>query len=109
MLLISLCQIILGDQYYLYSYGEGYGVPVCSDDLCGKMVLSYRIGNDMASSLVTDTIREACQKEKVANGLDLHSDQRSQYTSQAYFDLSQEYHFLPSMSSPGCPYDNAAM
>ncbi|MDD2994413.1 MAG: IS3 family transposase, partial [Pygmaiobacter sp.] len=26
-----------------------------------------------------------------------------------YFDLSQEYHFRPSMSSPGCPYDNAAM
>ncbi|MBQ8611932.1 MAG: IS3 family transposase, partial [Oscillospiraceae bacterium] len=22
---------------------------------------------------------------------------------------SQEYHFSPSMSSPGCPYDNAAM
>lgn len=43
------------------------------------------------------------------SGLDLHSDQGSQYTSQAYFDLSQEYHFQPSMSSPGYPYDNAAM
>lgn len=78
-------------------------------DLCGKMVLAYRIGGDMTSSLVTDTIREACKKEKVADGLILHSDQGSQYTSQAYFDLSQEYHILPSMSSPGCPYDNAAM
>lgn len=78
-------------------------------DLCGKMVLSYRIGNDMTSSLVTDTIRDAMQKEKVADGLALHSDQGSQYTSQAYFDLSKEYHFQPSMSSPGCPYDNAAM
>ena len=27
----------------------------------------------------------------------------------AYFDLTQEYHVSPSMSSPGCPYDNAAM
>ena len=78
-------------------------------DLCGKMVLSYRIGNDMTSSLVTDTIRDAIQKEMVADGLALHSDQGSQYTSQAYFDLSKEYHFQPSMSSPGCPYDNAAM
>lgn len=78
-------------------------------DLCGKMVLAYRIGGDMTSSLVTDTIREACKKEKVADGLILHSDQGSQYTSQAYFDLSQEYHIQPSMSSPGCPYDNAAM
>lgn len=31
-------------------------------DLCGKMVLAYRIGNDMTASLVTDTIRDALQK-----------------------------------------------
>ena len=78
-------------------------------DLCGKMVLAWRIGSDMTTSLVTDTIRDAMRIEKAADGLALHSDQGSQYTSQAYFDLSKEYHFSPSMSSPGCPYDNAAM
>ena len=78
-------------------------------DLCGKVVLAWRLGSDMTASLVTDTIRDALKQEKVTDGLALHSDQGSQYTSQAYFDLSQEYHFAPSMSSPGCPYDNAAM
>ena len=78
-------------------------------DLCGKVVLAWKIGSDMSSSLVTDTIREALKQEKVTGGLALHSDQGSQYTSQAYFDLTQEYHVSPSMSSPGCPYDNAAM
>lgn len=78
-------------------------------DLCGRTVLAWRIGDDMASSLVTDTVRDALIQEKATNGLTLHSDQWSQYTSKAYFDLSQEYHFSPSMSSPGCPYDNAAM
>lgn len=78
-------------------------------DLCGKMVLAYRIGTDMTTSLVTDTIRDEKQKEMVTDGLTLHSDQGSQYTSEAYFDLMQEYHIQPSMSSPGCPYDNAAM
>ena len=78
-------------------------------DLCGRTVLAWRIGDDMAASLVTDTVRDALIQEKVAGGLALHSDQGSQYTSKAYFDLSQEYHFSPSMSSPGCPYDNAAM
>ncbi|MBQ6858089.1 MAG: IS3 family transposase [Clostridia bacterium] len=78
-------------------------------DLCGRTVLAWRIGDDMTSSLVTDTIKDALTQEKVAGGLALHSDQGSQYTSRAYFDLSQEYHFSPSMSSPGCPYDNAAM
>ena len=78
-------------------------------DLCGKVVLAWKIGSDMSSSLVTDTIREALKHEKVTGGLALHSDQGSQYTSKAYFDLTQEYHVSPSMSSPGCPYDNAAM
>ena len=78
-------------------------------DLCGKMILAYRIGTDMTTSLVTDTIRDAKQKEMVTDGLALHSDQGSQYTSQAYFDLVKSYHIQPSMSSPGCPYDNSAM
>ena len=78
-------------------------------DLCGRKVLAYRIAGNMAASLVTDTIRDAMQQEKVTDGLVLHSDQGSQYTSQMYNDLSKEYHFQPSMSSPGCPYDNAAM
>ena len=78
-------------------------------DLCGKVVLAWKIGSDMSSSLVTDTIRDALKQEKVTGGLTLHSDQGSQYTSKAYFDLTQEYHVSPSMSSPGCPYDNAAM
>lgn len=78
-------------------------------DLCGRMVLAYRIGSDMSASLVTQTIRDALITEKITDGLALHSDQGSQYTSSAYFDLSKEYHFQPSMSSPGCPYDNAVM
>ena len=78
-------------------------------DLCGKVVLNWKIGSEMSSSLVTDAIRETLQQEKVTDGLALHSDQGSQYTSKAYFDLTQAYHVSPSMSSPGCPYDNAAM
>ena len=78
-------------------------------DLCGRKVLSWRVGNDMTTTLVTDTVREALTKEKVTDGLALHSDQGSQYASKEYFDLIQLYHITPSMSSPGCPYDNAAM
>ena len=44
-------------------------------DLCGKMVPAYRIGGDMTASLVTDTVRDACKKEKAADGRILHSDQ----------------------------------
>ena len=78
-------------------------------DQCGKMVLGYRIAAGMTASLVTDTVRDVLQKEKVADGLVLHSDQGAQYTAQTYDDRSQAYHFTPSMSKRGCPYDNASM
>ena len=39
--------------------------------------------------------------------MQLHSDQGFQYTSQAYFKLTQEYGITPSMSRRGNPYDNA--
>ena len=47
------------------------------------------------------------EKKKVAAELQLHSDQGFQYTSQAYFQLTQEYGITPSMSRRGNPYDNA--
>ena len=78
-------------------------------DLCGKAVLAWKIGADMSSSLVTDTIREALNEKRSL--VDLHStvtrglNTHRKHTS----DLMQAYHVSPSMSSPGCPYDNAAM
>lgn len=78
-------------------------------DLCGKMVLNCRLGTDMTSTLVIDTITQALKQEKATDGLVLHSDQGPQYTSGAYCNLSEECHFRPSMSSKGCPYDNSAM
>lgn len=47
------------------------------------------------------------QEKKVAAELYLHSDQGFQYTSQAYFNLTQAYGITPSMSRRGNPYDNA--
>ena len=47
-------------------------------DQCGKMVLGYRIPAEMTASLVTNTVRDVLQKEKIADGLVLHSDQGAQ-------------------------------
>ena len=59
-------------------------------------------------NLVLDTIRLAMKREKkrVAVELQLHSDQGFQYTSQAYFNLTQAYGITPSMSRRGSHYDN---
>ena len=60
-------------------------------------------------NLVLDTIHLAIRREKkkVAAELQLHSDQGFQYTSHAYFKLTQSYGITPSMSRRGNCYDNA--
>ena len=77
-------------------------------DLFDNSIIAYKTETTQSVNLVLDTIRLAMQKEKkVAEELQLHSDQGSQYTSQAYFDLTKEYGITPSMSRRGNCYDNA--
>ena len=76
-------------------------------DLYDNSIVSYQMSKDMTVKLVLDTIKEAIKKENVTAELQLHSDQGFQYTSQAYFNLTQSYGITPSMSRRGNPYDNA--
>ena len=78
-------------------------------DLYDNSIVAYKVASRQTVSLVLDTIRLAMKKEKkrVAAELQLHSDQGFQYTTQAYFKLTQSYGITPSMSRKGNPYDNA--
>ena len=76
-------------------------------DLYDNSIVAYKTASRQTVNLVLDTIRLAMKKEKVAAELQLHSDQGFQYTSQAYFKLTQSYKITPSMSRRGNPYDNA--
>lgn len=76
-------------------------------DLYDNSIVAYRTGTEQTINLVLSTIKDAIQKEKVAAEVQLHSDQGFQYTSQAYFSLTQTYGITPSMSRRGNPYDNA--
>ena len=76
-------------------------------DLYDNSIVAYKTGTEQNVNLVLNTIREAKKKEKVTAELQLHSDQGFQYTSQAYFKLTQSYGITPSMSRRGNPYDNA--
>lgn len=76
-------------------------------DLYDNSIVAYRTGTEQNIRLVTDTVRDAMKKEKVTDGLTLHSDQGFQYTSSEYFNLTQSYNISPSMSRRGNPYDNA--
>ena len=76
-------------------------------DLFDNSIIEYKMGTEQNVNLVLSTIKAAKRKEKVTAEVQLHSDQGFQYTSQAYFKLTQSYGITPSMSRRGNPYDNA--
>ena len=87
--------------------GQGFLYLSIIRDLYDNSIVAYKTGTEQTILLVLNTIRAARRKEKVTAELQLHSDQGFQYTSPAYFKLTQEYGITPSMSRRGNPYDNA--
>ena len=87
--------------------GQGFLYLSVVRDLYDNSIVAYKTGTEQNINLVLSTIKEAKRKEKVTAELQLHSDQGFQYTSHAYFKLTQSYGIIPSMSRRGNPYDNA--
>ena len=71
-------------------------------DLYDNSIVACKTGTQQTVILVLDTIRPAVRREekRVATELQLRSNQGFQYTSQAYFNLTQAYGITPSMSTP---------
>jgi len=76
-------------------------------DLYDGFIVAHQFGNENSVALVTRTLKLAKQKEKVTDGLILHSDQGHQYSSLPYFVLTSQYSIIPSMSRRANPWDNA--
>ena len=75
-------------------------------DLYDNSVVAYQTGTEQNINLVLSTIKVAEHKEKVTAEVQLYTDQGFQYTSQAYYRLTQSYGITPSMSRRGNPYDS---
>ena len=96
------------DISYIHT-GQGVLYLSMIRDLYDNSIVAYKTGTQQTVNLVLDTIRLAMKQEKkrAAEELQLHSDQGFEYTSQAYFQLTQQYGITPSMSRRGNCYDNA--
>jgi transposase InsO family protein len=88
---------------------QGWAYLSIIKDLFDGFIVAHRLGRENSLGLVLNTLKQAKQKEKVTEGLILHSDRGYQYASQGYFALMQEYRLTPSMSRLGNCWDNAPM
>jgi putative transposase len=79
-------------------------------DLYDRSVIASLNGKEITSELAINTLKKAIASQpKLNTELILHSDQGSQYTSEAFTDFCKSMNITQSMSKAGCPYDNAPM
>lgn len=87
----------------------GWAYLATIQDLFDGFIISHHLARVNSLELVLNTLKQAKQREPIPNGLILHSDHGSQYTSHSYAALTQEYAITPSMSRPRNCWDNAPM
>jgi transposase InsO family protein len=88
---------------------EGWLYLAGHKDLFTKEIVGYAMGERMTKNLVSQSLFQAVQDRRPAQGLMHHSDRGSQYCSYEYQKLLQQFEMQPSMSGKGNCYDNAPM
>ena len=78
-------------------------------DLYLHKIVGWQLGNQMESSLVSEALQMAAQRQGYPSGVVVHSDRGSQYASQAFIQLTEAFGYIRSMSAKGNCYDNATM
>jgi len=77
-------------------------------DAFSRKVVGWAMADHLRAELAIDALEMALRARK-PHGLGLvhHSDQGVQYACEGYIQRLQDAGVQPSMSRPGCPYDNA--
>lgn len=78
-------------------------------DLYDKSAVATMNSNHIDATLAIKTLELALKKNNYPENILLHSDQGSQYTSQAFTEFCEMHNIKQSMSKSGCPYDNSPM
>lgn len=88
---------------------QGWAYLSTIKDLYDSFIVAYALSRIKSTTLVTQTLKMALDKETITDELILHSDQGTQYTSHPYHALIQQYQITASMSRRGNCWDNAPM
>lgn len=75
----------------------------------GCKIIGYAYGKHMTAELALEAVKNACLNVADTNGIILHSDLGSQYTSDLFEEYMKTHGFIHSFSRKGNPYDNACI
>jgi len=97
------------DITYIHVLKEGWTYLASVMDLYDRKIIGYAYGKNMTSDLALDAVKNACLNVSDTNGIILHSDLGSQYTSDLFEEYMRSNGFVHSFSRKGNPYDNACI
>ena len=97
------------DITYIHVQKEGWTYLASVMDLCSHKIIGYAYAASMTAELAVKAVKNACLNVKDTEGILLHSDLGSQYTSQIFEKYLSSKGIVHSFSRKGNPYDNACM
>ena len=97
------------DITYIHVLNEGWTYLASVMDLHDRKIIGWSYGKNITAELALQAVKNACLNVKVTQGIILHSDLGTQYTSQLFEDYMREHKFQHSFSRKGNPYDNACI
>jgi len=86
---------------------QGWAYLAVVLDLFSRMIVGWDLSSRLTTSLVTSAVSRAVYSRKPSEGLILHSDRGSQYTSDKMRVFAKEQNIKLSMGKTGSCYDNA--
>ena len=105
----SINQKWVTDITYIHVLKEGWTYLASVMDLCSKKIVGYAYGPEMTADLAVEAVRNAALNVTDTNGIILHSDLGSQYTSHTFQNYVKSLGLIQSFSRKGNPYDNACI
>jgi len=101
-------RVWVSDITYVFT-AQGWLYLAAVMDLFSRKIVGWATASHLKTSLVRDALLQAVSSRCPKGGLLHHSDRGVQYASHHYRQLLSSLKALPSMSSTGNCYDNAAM
>ncbi|AME28542.1 hypothetical protein AXG89_31725 (plasmid) [Burkholderia sp. PAMC 26561] len=88
---------------------SGFVYVAFVNDVFARRIVDWRVSCSMRTDFVLVALNQALHKRQPGEGLIHHSEHGSQYCSQDYRDLANQFGMRMSMSRKGDCYDNAPM
>ena len=90
--------------------GKGWVYLCAVMDLYSRKIVGHSVKQHMKKELVVQALEQAiARRDRIEKGLIFHSDQGSQYGSEAVDERLKKNKMVASMSGKGSCYDNALM